>query len=73
MALAGTYSQEGAEFQMLWAPGEEGFRPSCPSPLAEALPSPEVLRSLALNYSASTQRGLLLSLPNEQTRAKQAR
>lgn len=53
--------------------GEGGFGLSCPSPLAEALPSPRVLRSLALNYSASTQRGLLLSLQNKQMRAKQAR
>lgn len=59
--------------QALFGSGEEGFRLSCPSPLAEALPSPGVLRSLALNYSASTLRGLLLSLQNEQTRAKQAR
>lgn len=43
---------------------EDGFQLSCPSPLAEAMPSPRLLRSLALNYSESSEHSLLLSLQN---------
>lgn len=55
------------------ASDKEGFQPSYPSLLAEMVPSPGMLQSQTLNYSASTQHGLLLSLQNSQTRRKQAR